>query len=139
MTLTDVRDFLRTRMDALLFTEWQDGFNVNNIPDTILDKAYHILSPNAETVKLDMVILDMDFHQEIAVFRKGFRNPAEAIDAAIEDMETIIVDLISMANRFTGHLNVIPGGFTIEPLSDDNDNSVKATLNLRVKVLLVPS
>lgn len=136
MSLSAIRPFLRTRMNALGFTEWTDGFNFDNIPETILDKAYHISSPSADGRAVTMHDLQVDFGHEIEVFRKGFNDPAEAIDMIIEDMEDIICDLLDPEQRFDGHLNIEIKGFTLEPLNDENDNSVKATLSISVRVTL---
>lgn len=136
MSLSLVRSFLRDRMNGLGYVEWTDAFSTENIPSTILDKTYHILSPSADGRAINMHDLPIDFSQELSIFRRGFRNPAEAVDGVIADLEDIICDLFDPEQRFDGHLNIVLGGFTIEPLGDDNDNSVKATLNLSVQVTL---
>jgi hypothetical protein len=45
MSLTSVRPYFRTHCNALGFTEWMDGFNIENIPSTLIDMAYHIGPP----------------------------------------------------------------------------------------------
>lgn len=136
MTLNEVRGFLREHLNELGYREWKDAFAVDNIPSTIDDKSYHILSPAASGVQLNMRDQVIDFDQNVSIIRKGFRNPAEAVDRVVADVQTILCDLLAPENRVAGHLNVKFGGFTIEPLNDENDNSVRATINLSVQVSL---
>jgi hypothetical protein len=136
MSLSLVRPFIRTRLNELGFQEWPDGFNTENIPETLLDKAYHIATPSADFGTLNHHDQPIDLRQELSIFRKGFRDPAEAIDTIIGDCEDIVCDLLDPENRFDGHLNIVFRGFTIEPLNDENDNSVKAVLSFDVVVTL---
>lgn len=136
MSLTGIRQFIRTNMDDLGFQEWTDAFNTDNIPNDILDKSYHILSTTVDESTVNMHDLPLEFEQQISVFRKGFRDPAQAVDTIIEDCENIICELMHPDNRFDGHVNTIFRGFTIAPLNAENDNCVKAILTFNVRVIL---
>ncbi len=137
MSLSAGRTFLRERMDLLEFTEWANPFDSENVPDSQLDKTYQITSPSASGISLNQNDQIIEFENNIHIFRKGYQSPAEAVDSILADIEEILSDLLAPAQRLGGgHLNIIFGGFTIEPLNDDNNNSVKATINVRIKVAL---
>lgn len=134
--MTGVRPFIREIMEGQGFEEWTDAFNTSNIPETLLDKSFHILSPSGEGVSLNMNDQVINFEQQVSIFRKGFENPADAIDEVISDIRGILCEILSPAERVQEHLNVIFEGFTIEPLNADNDNSVKATITFNVQVAM---
>lgn len=136
MRLADIRPFLREVVTDLGFTEWPDGFNFENIPENISEKAYHILTPSGDGGPISMHDQQVSVVNQIRIFRKGFRDPGEAIDTIMSDLDNVICDLFHPEHRFNGHLNITLDGFEINPLSDSNDNSVVATLNVNVKVTL---
>ena len=136
MKLADIRPFLREALTDLGFTEWPDGFNFANIPENISEKAFHILNPSGDGGPISMHDQQVSVLSEIRLFRKGFRNPGETIDKIMADLDNVICDLFHPEKRFDGHLNITLNGFEINPLSDSNDNSVVATLNVNVKVTL---
>lgn len=136
MKLADIRPFLREVMNDQGFTEWPDGFNFENIPENIEEKAYHILTPSGDGGPISMHDQQIGVTNEIRIFRKGFRKPGETIDLIMSDLDNVICDMFHPENRFKGHLNITLDGFEINPLSDSNDNSVVATLNVNVKVTL---
>lgn len=136
MNLSIARTTIRSVMEDLGFEEWTDAFNIENIPETLLDKSFHILSPSASGVKLNMHDQVIDFEHHLTIFRRGFQNPAEAEDSIIEDCEDILCSILSPENRLVDKLNIKFEGFTIDPLNIENDNSVKATIILIVQVTL---
>ena len=77
MALTNIKSYFRTRLDSLSFTEWDDAFNVSNIPANLLDKAYHIQFDNVVGDKLNGENQTAKSTIIIRLFFKGFRNPNE--------------------------------------------------------------
>ena len=42
MSLSNIKSLFRTRLEGQSFEEWEDAFNLENIPNSSLDKAFHI-------------------------------------------------------------------------------------------------
>jgi hypothetical protein len=140
MSLSLVRPYFRAQMNNLLFIEHDDGFNVANIPSTVLDRAYHISSPSISLVKQNQELIELEAETVIRFFLKGYRNPAEAIDNAMDEEQNILMAVLSAANRTTSEIkNVVFAGSTKEQLADSNDDSVLVTMTFNVLVLFCPN
>jgi hypothetical protein len=129
MFIADVRPYFRTRMETLGYEEWSDGFNNENIPETLLERVFHLesgeIAPTASN------------HQVHEVYLRGFNNPVEAIDNAYVVAETILADILLPANRFgTCIKDVEPGAISAKPLSDRNDNSVILEMSFVAKTFM---
>ena len=59
-------------MDGLGYEEWQDGFNFNNIPETILDQAYHVGPAEISGGVANQLDHKFDYDLTLRVFKKGF-------------------------------------------------------------------
>lgn len=124
--LRDIRPYFRTHMDALGFREHKDAFNYENIPNTIINKSYHIDTPTggrrgsytnaSQPIEHDCVI---------RVFIKGFRYPALAVDEAMGYYDQILATALSPQNRLNaGIKNVFLNNVSIRPYEASNDNIV---------------
>lgn len=137
MSLTLVRSYFRTRMNELNFKEWKDGFNFENIPSTLLNNSYHIESNQTKGEKLnqnDQVILST---VSIRLFKKGYKDPASAIDLTIQDQENILLEILNPQNRIGGGIKTIKYlGSNIEPLNTDNDNAIILKLDFECLITL---
>lgn len=137
MALTDVRAYFRTRMVALNFKEWPDGFNFENIPKSIINNAFHIESNTITPDAVNMTTYDFSSPVTLRLFVKGFRDPAQAIDNAITFYESILCEVLKPANRLGTQIqNVTPGPTSILPLSDNNDNAVILEMEFTARVFL---
>lgn len=137
MALTDVRSYFRTRMNALSFKEWPDGFNFENIPKNIINKTFHIQSDTITPDATNMTTYDFSSPVILRLFIKGFRDPAQAIDDAIGFYEEILCEVLDPANRLgTLIQNISPGPTSILPLSDNNDNAVILEMEFTARVFL---
>lgn len=137
MSLTNIKTLFRTRLEGQSFEEWQDAFNFENIPNSIVDKAFHIqiggvtgdfLNGENQSLVTDVII---------RMFFKGFRSPAEGIDTAIEDGENVILDICDPTVRLgTNIKNVKFLDMSLEPFEDTNDNLILVTQNYQVTTVL---
>lgn len=134
------RSYFRTRMLALGYREWTDGFNVENIPSTLLsrNKMFHIESPSASRADaFDMESQDVDQDIVLRVFLKGYRNPADAIDSAMTAKDTIIEDILDSDNRLGAVVkNVYYNNSQINPLDETNDNAVVLEISFICRIVL---
>lgn len=140
MTLVGTRTFIRERMTLLGFTEWEDAFDIDNVPESLLDKSYHIGSPGGDHVKLNMHDQLINAKVALVFWRMGFNTPAAAVDSSLVDIETILCDFLAPAQRVVPVFrNVVLVDYKLEPLSDDNNNIIRSTINLTVQVSLAVS
>lgn len=130
MSITSVIPFYRNRMEMLGFKEWEDAFNTEDIPSTILDKSFHIeVNPTTAGVT-NQLVLNVSMPVTIKVFRKGFRDTAIGRDTALLDVQNIICDILLPSVRLGSEIkNVIFDGFSVNALADSNDNVVMTELN----------
>jgi hypothetical protein len=136
MSLANIYPYFRARMNGLGFTEWPDGFNLENIPKTIINKSYHILTPDLAGGPSNQNHQDTDTSVTISFFEKGFRDPTEAKERAMLDIETIVKDVCNISNRTDTLLNVVFDGGTIDPINASDDNQVLIQLNFTATVVL---
>lgn len=139
MSITSARSYFRARCNTLGFKEWKDGFNLDNIPSTILNRSYHITQGIISGVSLNQNDQVMDFPITVELFTKGYKDVASAIDSSIELTEDLIIECVKPANRLTqttGIKNIIFESATFDQLDNTNDNSIIAKLNFRVITIL---
>lgn len=137
MSLTAVRTYFRTRLNSLGYSEWDDGFNYENIPENIIDKAYHIENFEGEKVSLNQTDLEIDMKVVTRVYFKGFRTIKEALDMADEKIETILVEVLKPTNRLTGTSglrDIQLDGFVKLPLAESNDNTILIEITWKAQV-----
>jgi hypothetical protein len=123
-------------MDGLGYTEWKDGFAFNNIPETIIDRSYHVLVESVTGGPINHTHQDTSSTVVLRVFFRGYSLATEAIDASIISLEEIINDICKVANRTDTLLNVIFDDAEISPLNEDNDNSAFIEMRFTARVIL---
>lgn len=125
------------------FHEWEDAFNLENIPSTILDKAYHLDFGPATADAQNQTCLPYNWPVTISFFLKGYRSPKDAVDTALIKSEAILKECLRHSKRLTDLavnnsriVNVKSASTRIEPLDQSNDNVVKVTMDFSVTVFI---
>lgn len=139
MSMTAVRGYFRSMANSLSLKEWKDGFNIENIPSTVMNKSYHISQGIATGVKLNQNDQEISFPITIEIFNKGYKDVSSAIDSSIDLAEDLITTCVAPANRLTqttGIKNIFFEDASFEPLDVSNDNSVIAKVTFRVVSIL---
>jgi hypothetical protein len=140
MSLTGVRSYLRARSRELDLKEWKDGFNTNNIPETILNKSFQIdMSDVTQGIRRNQSDQEVSMPCTLKVFLKGYKNPADAIDSAVLIVENLVKKCCNPTTALTqgdGIKNVSFDSARYEPISDSNDNAVVATAVFRFLVTI---
>lgn len=136
MSLSNVRTYLRTRLDGLGYHEHVDGFNTENIAESVLDMAYHILVNSIDGGSINHTHQNTVSRVSVKVFHRGYRDVTEAIDTAIASLETIVRDVCKVANRTSSVFNVVFETCDFQPFSSANDNSVMIDISFSVSVIL---
>ncbi len=126
-----VRPYFRARMDSLGYREWADQFEIDNVPETIADKSYHIKSRIIDANSQSMQPLVCDQEAVLTVIFRGFTSVMLAEDAAHVGLDTIVKDLLKPSNRLSGTdglRNVTFRRAEIDAINLENDNSIKLTI-----------
>ena len=139
MSLSKIKPYFRTRLDSLGYREWKDGFNFENIPETLLDKSYHIQIENINSLSQTMNDVSLEADVRLRVFKKGFRYVTDALDDAYSEIDCIILEILKPDLRLSnsgGFKNIIITSSAIEEGSIDNDNFLLINLSFRAIVYL---
>lgn len=125
MSLSSVRPFFRTRLDGLGFIEWDDGFQFDNVPETILNKAYHLQIGTIGGGPANQTTHVFEYPITLRVHFKGFRDVNSAIDDVVSESETILEDILAPSVRLgTAIKDVVCDSVNILPLDASNDNNI---------------
>lgn len=131
MSLINARQYFRTKLKSIGYKEWSDPLNVENIPSTILDKAFHIEHPSIDPISINQQSLDINHRINIKTFYKGFSEPQLAMDKALTELERILQAVMPAVSRLniSNVKNIIFQGAFPRALSQSNDNVVVLELN----------
>lgn len=136
MILSQVRTTIRDRMIGLGYEEWT-GFSDENVPETILDKTFHVSVSGGTGANLAMHVLRLPNDVKVTLWRKGFNNPVEAQDAALGSIQEMLCDLLNPATRSTpSYRRIDLSSYELEPIAGDNESVCKAIVNLTVETIL---
>lgn len=136
MSLSNIRPYFRERLEGLGFVEHNDGFNFENIPQTVIHNTFHILLSDVVGGAINHTHQDTSSTVEVMLFFSGFRDVGQALDGAIDAVERIVKDICKVENRTKTLLNVVFNNAGFAPLNSQNDNSVAVRLEFRADVVL---
>ena len=137
MSFTSVRPYFRTRMNSLGHKEWTDGFNFENIPESIQNRTYHIDANSSSGNSQNQTVLDASMNVTIRLYILGYRDPADGIDQAMSFAQAAICDIVNPTNaNGTDIKDVQYSSKTIRPRSEDNDNTIVVEMNFAVRIFL---
>lgn len=128
MSFSTIRPYFQERMGAVdpEFKEWEDAFNIDNIPATIIDKSWHLqFQPFSYNTGGAHTCLSFECPITLSVFFKGYRNPVEAVDMALIYADAILKECTKPVQRLNQPKikNVLPNNVSVRGLSDSNDNA----------------
>lgn len=138
MTLGGVRSYFSIRLNGLSYKEWPDGFNVANIPATIIDKSYHLEVGTIQVKSQSQRGYEFSYPVTLRVMSKGFKDPSAAIDAALDNAQDILADLLAPAVRLqtNGLKEIKPGSINTQPLTISNDNAVMLVMTFSAYLIV---
>ena len=141
MKISKVRTYLSNQVKTIDsdFYEWEDAFNIDNIPSNIKDKSYHIAYEIPTSADFDTHLEDA-IDVTVSVFFKGYRTPAATLDTAMDLCNDIRIQAVKKesieAFRSTDD-NPIFGVISnsIVPTTiPSNDNQVVITLQFTIRM-----
>lgn len=141
MSFSTIRPYFQDRMIAVdsELREWEDAFNLENIPSTILDKSWHIqFNPMGYNTGGAQTCLSFDCPVTLSVFFKGYRNPREAVDTALIFADAIIKECTKPVQRLNqpNIKNVLPSLVSVRELDTTNDNAAILEIQFSCEVRL---
>lgn len=136
MTLANIYPYFRSRMKSLGYKEHTDGFDRDNIASTVLNKSFHILTSTGSGGTINQNHQDVGVDVGLRYCVRGYRKPTEAKEDAMSQMQTILEDICKLSNRTSTLFNVVFNDFSMEQLSESNDNVVVVDLNFTAFVIL---
>lgn len=140
MSLTAPIQYAVKELTKLGYTEWEEPFDPENIPSSLMDKAFHVsMDPFNGFVK-ENVSQAIDVPVTVRCFFKGFRTPKDARDEAIAQCDEIIADMINATNFRSFSIPITGVQFDsgrIDPFENDqNDNVVVAVLTFVFRIYI---
>jgi hypothetical protein len=130
MSLEAVRPFFQEHVSALGFTEWEEPFDAENLPSTIIDRAFNlrVLSVNAGPASNQSVQFNVT--QQVLLYFKGYQDNRAAVEKAMTEAETVIINCLNPANFGVGEVKgVFLDSLEIDALDENvNDNIVIARI-----------
>lgn len=140
MSFQNLKPYFQDRMIVALpdSNEWEDAFNIENIPSTILDRAWHIdFGPFVYTGTAH-TCLSFDCPVRISIFLKGYRSPNEAVDNAMIYANTVITEVCKPLNRLNQATikNILPNTVDVRGLAQSNDNAAVLELSFDCKIII---
>lgn len=142
MSFINLRPYFEERMLAvdLEFNEWEDAFNIENIPSTRLDKAWHFELGAFTYSGTAHTCLSFNCPVRLRVFVKGYRNPKEAVDLGTILSDAIVKEACKPSNRLNQPYikNVLPSVINIQALTGSNDNVALLDMTFNCEVLVKP-
>jgi len=138
-------DTLRPYFQSVMATvdpdlrEWEDAFNIENIPATILDKSWHI---EFGSMVYAATTHNSCFHFACPVLLQvmvaGNRSPKEAIDTGHKLADAILREACKATNRLTqvSIKNVLPESVNVRSFDPTNDNIVVLEVRLNCEIIL---
>lgn len=143
MSFSSLRKHINEQIQAYDsdLVEWEDAFNNNNIPQSIIEHSYHIgLDPIGGTPTDDQDIRDV---MSVSI---SFWTTAPSQNETIEPLLALMDKVCEIRNRIISPSNLelfrranlsdnVPlsieaAGVTPEPINDTNDNTLKVILEL---------
>ena len=136
MSLSKVIPYFRDKMTLLGYTEWEDEFNIENIPRSQLDSTYHIEIGLITGSEASHTCFDFDFPVTITIHSciTNASGSSKAAEEMLEVSDNILCSLLLLEDRYSqeGFLKVTPTSVDFEPISSSNDNVIKVRLEFGV-------
>lgn len=144
MAFSDLKPYFRSVLVDLGYDaskEHGEGFDLQSIPSTLIDRAFHILAAGpVNGIRQNQADQELSASVTLSVFFQGFRSEELGIDQAMAAGEEIISEACRAKRRVSsfasGIKNVVIENMEAVPLADSNDNIVKLEMNFTVNYLI---
>ena len=129
MSLSAVRPFFRTRLNALGFKEHSDAFDDTNREQSKLEKLYRLESGPVTGGPASQSIHEFEFDITVIITLRGKRDNIDLVDRAFEVSEDVLEDVLQEDVRNgTDIKDIFPGSITVAPYSANDDNDLTLSM-----------
>jgi hypothetical protein len=136
MSLAVVRPFFRTEMKALGYKEHDDAFNVENIPNNILEKGFHLDTESVGGSTSQQLVHPFTYNLKVRAFKKCYKNTVECLDNADLIADEVYGAVLSPSSRYGVAIkDIVPDGYTPTIYDDSNDNILVVEFNFTIKLI----
>ena len=101
--------------------EWKDAFNIDNIPESIIDNSFHIAIDEIVTTEDDSSVTDQ-VNIAVTLFKKGFRETQTAHDEVLDKAISIRLNAISVSRYNQTIVRNVQATTTTATDMETNDN-----------------
>ncbi len=138
MSMTAARQYARTRMKALGYTEWTDGFFFQDIPKTILDRTFFLEQGQAVGVQNNQDYQQIEVPITVRFFGSPTGKTVQLIDEMTADADAAVSDFLAAANRtlFSGLKNVKLTSVVVQALATENNNGAIVKMDFKMLVMI---
>lgn len=145
MSFSQIRPYFQSvlaTVDANL-KEWTDGFDWENIPEPIINKAWHLTFNPVQPQSINQNCLQTEYPISLNVFLEAGKDVSSGIDSANVLGQSIYQECLKHSNRLgiTGTsvakvINITPGNMSILPLSDSNNNTIRIQIDFTFQIII---
>ena len=131
MNYSQIRTYFKNQIQAVDsdFREWTDGFNFENVPSSIFDKAYHISTPTTNSSDEQQSFTDL-IEVDLGASFKGGRNVQDKIFQSLDLMRDVRNKIVNIKdlNDYNDTINsdqhlqkISPVTIGVSPLNTNDD------------------
>lgn len=137
MSLSEVREFFRGRLESLGYREHDEPFIPEEIGANIVDEAFHLETGSITGGPANQRVHGFSYPITLRVYKTGYKNLNQAYDNSMEIADTILADLLAPGVRIgTVIKNITPETIQPLPLSVTNDNVIVLTFTFTIDLQL---
>lgn len=128
--------YLREQLNLLNYTEHDGEFDQDNIASTVLDRTYMITPQGLTSTRSSHTSYEWTFPANVTIWLKGFRNPSEAVDAALESAEAVLDNVLDISQRYSqsGMSDIYPTSIDFEPIDSSNNCVIQVSIGLTATI-----
>lgn len=133
MSIKNIRPYFNEKLKTLSYREHRDGFNVDNIASTVLDKAYHVFVNPVTVESTSSNGQELTATVTLQLVYKGNRDMTSGLERAEELSQQVLFSLMALSRlNQTGIKNVLFEQMSFEPYATSNDNVIRCTMTFIV-------
>ncbi len=138
MSFSTIRPYFRTILATVDtdLKEWTDGFNIENIPQNIIHKSWHLTFNPTNPISTNQNCLSIEYPVTLNVFLQAGVDVSSAIDSANSLGQSIYQECLDHSNRLgitatstAKTTNIVPSVMSINPYGQDNDNIIRLQID----------
>lgn len=136
-----IHDYINKRIaesDVKKLREWEDAFNLANIPSSVIDRSYHIFIPSIVASGQNSRTIEHRVNVQLSYFRKGFKTPR---DAQLQGLDECFCLIQAIVNPLKWNdpsymiYRVNCDQVTQNPVEGSNDNLIFFQMNFSFGIL----